>query len=140
MCVCAYACVFVYVRVHMIVCVCVCKCMCVHVYMCVCVCMCVCMYVCACVRVCACMCVCACVCTCVEKGKFVGDTKQLTDYRGDSVTVQAGKVTASAWMDRKTVMVMSTNTQPSSRGTVTRKQRDGSSLEVPLPSKHHLLQ
>ena len=40
---------------------------------------------------------------------------------------------ASAWMDRKTVMVMSTNGQPSSSGTVTRKQRDGSTIEVPCP-------
>ena len=54
--------------------------------------------------------------------------------RGESVTVQAGKVTASAWMDRKTVMVMSTNCQPSSCGTVNRKQRDGTSLEVPCPA------
>ena len=50
--------------------------------------------------------------------------------RSDSVTVQAGKVAASAWMDRKTVMVMSTNGQPSSSGTVTRKQR---TIEVLCP-------
>ena len=54
--------------------------------------------------------------------------------REESVTVQAGKVTASAWKDRKTVMVMSTNCQPSSYGTVNRKQRDGTSLEVPCPA------
>ena len=62
------------------------------------------------------------------------DTKNTyTFYRGESVTVQAGKVSASAWMDRKMVMVMSTNCQPSSCGTVSRKQRDGTSLEVPCP-------
>ena len=54
--------------------------------------------------------------------------------RGESDTVQAGKVTASAWMDRKIVMVMSTSCQPSSCGTVNRKQRDGTSLEVPCPA------
>ena len=70
------------------------------------------------------VCVRVCVCACM----YVCDTQQLTNYRGDSVT---GKVTASAWMDRKTVMVMSTNSQPSSCGIVTRKQRDGSTLEVP---------
>ena len=56
----------------------------------------------------------------------IADIKQLTNS-------QAGKVSASAWMDRKTVMVMSTNCQPSSTGTVSRKQRDGSTIEVPCP-------
>ena len=42
-------------------------------------------------------------------------------------------MSASAWMDRKVVMVMSTNCQPLSHSTVHRKQRDGSSLEVPCP-------
>ena len=37
-------------------------------------------------------------------------------------------------MDRKTVMVMSTNSQPSSSGTVCRKKRDGSTIEVPCPA------
>ena len=60
-------------------------------------------------------------------------THKLLFNRGESVTVQAGKVTASAWMDRKMVMVMSTNCQPSSCGTVNRKQRDGTSVEVPCP-------
>ena len=55
-------------------------------------------------------------------------------YRGDLLTVQARKVSASAWVDCETVMVMSTNCQPSSCGTVNRKQRDGSSLEVPCPA------
>ena len=40
---------------------------------------------------------------------------------------------ASAWMDRKTVMVMSSDGQPSSSGTVTRKRCDGSTIEVPCP-------
>ena len=54
-------------------------------------------------------------------------------YRGHSLTVQADKVTASAWMDRKVVMVMSTNCQPSSSGSVLRKQKDGSCVHVPCP-------
>ena len=38
--------------------------------------------------------------------KIVSDPKQLI-YRGDSLTVQAGKVSARAWMDRKTVVFIS---------------------------------
>lgn len=49
------------------------------------------------------------------------------------MTVQEGKLVASAWLDRKVVMVMSTNTQPSSTGTVLRRQRDGSRQQVPCP-------
>ena len=36
-------------------------------------------------------------------------------------------------MDRKVVLVMSTNCQPSDSGTVQREQKDGSSVEVPCP-------
>ena len=49
-------------------------------------------------------------------------------------THQAGKVVASAWMDRKVVMLMSTTCQPSESGTVQRKQKDGSRVEVPCPA------
>ena len=49
-----------------------------------------------------------------------------SQYRGDSLTEQKGEVTASAWMDRRVVTVMSTSTQPSATGTVASKQRDGS--------------
>ena len=41
------------------------------------------------------------------------------------------KVSATAWMDRKMVMVMSTSSQPTSHGTV--KLWDRSSIEVPCP-------
>ena len=58
---------------------------------------------------------------------------KLIYYRGESLTVQNGKVTASAWMDNKLVMVMSTNNQPSSSGVVLRRQKDGSRIEVPCP-------
>ena len=66
--------------------------------------------------------------------KLLMTQSNLLIYRGNSQTVQAGKVSASTWMDHKTVMVMSTKCQPSSCGTVNRKQRDGSSLEVPYPA------
>ena len=54
-------------------------------------------------------------------------------YRGDSLTIQANQITASAWMDRKVVMVMSTNCQPSSSRSVLRKRKDGSCVHVPCP-------
>ena len=54
-------------------------------------------------------------------------------YRGESVTVQSGKVSATPWRDHKMVMVMSTSSQPTSHGTVKRKLRDGSSIEVSCP-------
>ncbi len=53
--------------------------------------------------------------------------------RGDSVTVQEGNVVASAWLDRKVVMMMSTSTQPSATGTVLRRQKDGSRQQIPCP-------
>ena len=53
--------------------------------------------------------------------------------RGDSLTVQQGKVTASAWKDRKVVTVISTTTQPTAVGTVLRRQKDGSRIPVPCP-------
>ena len=67
---------------------------------------------------------CVCVCVC--------------DYfdnldRGESSTVQEGKVVGSAWLDRKSVMIMSTNSQPSSTGTVLRRLRDGSRIQVQCP-------
>ena len=54
-------------------------------------------------------------------------------FRGESVTVQKGKVSASAWMDRKVVMVMSSNCQPDGVGTVLRRQQDGSRIPVTCP-------
>ena len=65
---------------------------------------------------------------------FYTKTQKFIICRGDSQTVQADKVSASAWMDHKVVMVMSTNCQPSDSGTVHRKQKDGSSVEVPCPA------
>jgi len=46
--------------------------------------------------------------------------------------VQEGKVFASAWLDRKMVMVMSTNSQPS-MGTMLHRKADGSRQQIPCP-------
>ncbi len=54
-------------------------------------------------------------------------------HRGDFLTVQDGNVVASAWLDRKKVMFMSMNTQPSSTGTVLRRENDGTRKSVPCP-------
>ena len=56
-------------------------------------------------------------------------------HKGDSVIVQEGKVVASAWLDHKVVMSMSTNTQPGSMRTVHRRQKDESRQEVPYAQK-----
>ena len=44
--------------------------------------------------------------------------------RGDSQVVRKGGVSAYAWMDRKVVMVMFTNAQPSVTASVLRRQKD----------------
>ena len=44
--------------------------------------------------------------------------------RGDSQVGQKGGVSACAWLDRKVVMSMFGNTQPSSTGSVLRRQKD----------------
>ena len=53
--------------------------------------------------------------------------------RGDSQVVQKGALMAAAWMDRKVVMVMSTNTQPSAQGSIPRRERDHSRTPIPCP-------
>ena len=53
--------------------------------------------------------------------------------RGESKTLQRGKVTASSWMDNKVVTVMSTTSQPSATGSVLRRQKDGTRVSVPCP-------
>ena len=86
------------------------------------------LYVHACVRVCKYM------CTHIDTYTpiFYSPTKHVFG-RGDSLTVQAGEVTAAAWMDRKMVTIMSTNSQPSAARTVLRKQKDGTRIHVPCP-------
>ena len=74
-------------------------------------------------------CVHVCVYTCTCKRL----TQLVQTIRGNSLTVQKGRVTASAWMDRKTVMMMS-NCQPNDTGSVLRRQLDRSRLPVPYPA------
>ncbi len=53
--------------------------------------------------------------------------------RGDYKTVQADNICASAWLDRKIVMVMATGYDPTETGTVIRRQKDGSQVSYPCP-------
>ena len=53
--------------------------------------------------------------------------------RGDSLVVQKGSVSACAWMDRKLVMAMSSNTQPSAKGLVLRRQKDHTRTPISCP-------
>ena len=53
--------------------------------------------------------------------------------RGESKTVQRGKVSATAWQDRKVVTAMATNCQPSAVGEVQRRKLDGSRVTIPCP-------
>ena len=46
-------------------------------------------------------------------------------FRGDSLVLQSGNVCASAWMDRRVVLLMSTGCNPLTAGTVQRKEKDG---------------
>ena len=86
------------------------------------------------------MCVLACVCACGFVGakhlynnviNIINEQHVSIHNRGDSLTVQQGSVTASAWKDRKVVTVLSTTTQATANGTVLRRQKDGSRIPVP---------
>ena len=54
-------------------------------------------------------------------------------HRGDSVTMQKGEVSASVWQDRKVVICMSSNCQPSGHSTVPRRLLDRYRTDVPCP-------
>ena len=54
-------------------------------------------------------------------------------HRGESVTVQKGKVSATASLDWKVVTVMSTNCQLDDSGSVLCRMQDGSRIPVPCP-------
>ena len=53
--------------------------------------------------------------------------------RGDSQVVQKGGVSACVWMDRKVVMVMFTNAQPSATASVLRQQKDHAHNPISCP-------
>ena len=54
-------------------------------------------------------------------------------HRGESVTVQKGKVSATAWLDWKVATIMSTNCQPDDSGSILHRMQDGSRIPVPCP-------
>ena len=56
-----------------------------------------------------------------------------TSHRGDSLTLQSGNVCATAWMDRRVVMVMSTGCDPLAVCSVQRREKDGSRGPVRCP-------
>jgi len=58
----------------------------------------------------------------------------ITSCRGDSRALQSGNLVATLWLDSKVVTTMSTNCQPKEMGTVKRRQRDGSRIDVACPS------
>ena len=53
--------------------------------------------------------------------------------RGDSRTVQCHNLTISVWQDNRPVTVAATNSDPTEEGEVTRKKRDGSTIQVRCP-------
>ena len=53
--------------------------------------------------------------------------------RGDSLVVQKGDVSACAWMDRKVVMVIFSNAQPSATVSVLRRLKDHTRTPISCP-------
>ena len=53
--------------------------------------------------------------------------------KGDSVTLQNNNISATAWLDRKVVTVMVSNTQPFAVSTVLRRQVNTTRATVPCP-------
>ena len=49
------------------------------------------------------------------------------------MTLQKNNISATAWLDRKVVTMMSSNTQPSAVGTVLRRQVDTTRSAIPCP-------
>jgi len=52
---------------------------------------------------------------------------------GDFVTFQKGSLTATVWKDKKQVNFLSTNCDPTEIDTVSRRQKDGSRVDVDVP-------
>lgn len=53
--------------------------------------------------------------------------------RGDFVTAQNGNLVMTVWQDTKAICCASTNSDPNTTQTITRKQKDGSVLNVNCP-------
>ena len=49
------------------------------------------------------------------------------------MTLQKNNISATPWLDRKVVTMMSSNTQPSAVGTVLRRQVDTTRSAIPCP-------
>ena len=49
-------------------------------------------------------------------------------FRGESTTLQADNLGATAWFDRKIVMLLYTGFDPTSTGQVVRRQKDGTQV------------
>ena len=58
----------------------------------------------------------------------------INTHRGDSRSLQSGNLTATLWLDKRVVTVLSTASQPNETSTVKRKQQDGRKADVPCPS------
>ncbi|XP_033728229.1 piggyBac transposable element-derived protein 4-like [Pecten maximus] len=54
--------------------------------------------------------------------------------QGDMIQRQKGNLVATAWHDKRTVLLLTTNVDPTERTTVQRKQKDGTIVEVPCPN------
>ena len=59
--------------------------------------------------------------------------KGLVKNQGDFVIFQKGNLTATAWKDKKQVNFLSTNCDPTEIDTVSRRQKDGSPVDVVCP-------
>ena len=59
--------------------------------------------------------------------------KRLLRNQGDFVIFQKGSLTATAWKDKKQVNFLSTNCNPTEIDTVSRRQKDGSRVDVVCP-------
>ena len=53
--------------------------------------------------------------------------------QGDLRQQQKGNLVATAWHDKRTVLLLTTNADPTKNTTVLRKQKDGSVRDVPCP-------
>ena len=65
-------------------------------------------------------------------------TKKGFKERGNSMTYQHRNLTATVWQDTKPVVIMATNSDPTTPTTVERKQRDGSKSTYPCPTSVYM--
>ncbi|KAK3108956.1 hypothetical protein FSP39_019728 [Pinctada imbricata] len=60
-------------------------------------------------------------------------TKSKLKKQGDVIQMQKGDTVATAWHDKRTVTLLSTNVDPTDTTEVQRKQTDGTIINVPCP-------